>query len=522
MSVDLNLLVVDDEEAICEGCRRIFERQGFHVTKTSDAEQGLSLAGSNDYAAVLLDIKMPKMDGIQFFERLRATKPNVPVILMTGYPSVPNAVAAIRLGAAAYVTKPFTPEEITQAVRKMLHAAPDGSDGKAVDRWQSADEGPRFFHNTWASLGKDGTVRAGVATDRATAAATRAIRLPGIGEVVFQGLPMAVIEMHDGTEQTVPAPVSGVVEGVNESLGAAPDALATDPCGAGWMALICPTRADDELARCAHRRVALYAPDAPVNEKHVTQLKAFGCTVDTATDADSLAALFQNPDLDLLVLDAPATAEAGLAALDRVAALRPAMKIVVAAAAENGAESAYRTRKLFYFAVEPFTDNEMADILDAAFRPKACPPASHANAAPGQPLMGIELTNRNGTKVHLLAGPGVMRRGAGLGAAVRQRLLDRLYPMQTRLGVAKLTPEELVGTAAGADRLVVLLGKDLGRTPGSLVRDTKSEYVAVSGEGAGKVTTLVIQPGPDGTPDSLAPETVDMLAEHIVDDLASY
>ena len=201
MSVDLNLLVVDDEEAICEGCRRIFERQGFHVTKTSDAEQGLSLAGSNDYAAVLLDIKMPKMDGIQFFERLRATKPDVPVILMTGYPTVPNAVAAIRLGAAAYVTKPFTPEEITQAVRKMLHSVPGGSDGKTIDRWQPADEGPRFFQNAWASLGEDGTVRAGVAIDRATAAAARAVRLPGLGEVVFQGLPMAGLEMHDGTKQ---------------------------------------------------------------------------------------------------------------------------------------------------------------------------------------------------------------------------------------------------------------------------------------------------------------------------------
>ena len=515
MSVDLNLLVVDDEEAICEGCRRIFERQGFHVTKTSDAEHGLSLAGAQDFAAVLLDIKMPKMDGIQFFEKLRATKPNTPVILMTGYPTVPNAVAAIRLGAAAYVTKPFTPEEITQAVRKMLHAAPHGPDQTTPDAWRPADDGPRFFHNAWASMGQDGTVRAGVATDRATATAVQAVRLPGIGEVVFQGLPMAVLQLQDGTERIVPAPISGIVEGVNESLAASPGVLATD-------ALICPTRADDELARCTHRRVALYTPDAPVHEEHVAQLKAFGCTVDTAVNADSLATLFQNPDLDLLVLDAPSTAEAGLAALDRVAALRPAMKVVVAAGAQNAAESAYRTRKLFYFAIEPFTDNEMADILDAAFRTKTAAPSHQAAATAGQPLMGIELTNRQGSKVHLLAGPRVLQRASGLGAAVRQRLLDRLYPMQTRLGEAKLTPEELVGSAAGADRLVVLLAKDLGRTPGTLVRDTKSEYVAVSGEEAGKVTTLVIQPGPDGTPDSLDPETVNMLAEHIVEDLASY
>ena len=68
MSDDPRLLVVDDEEAICEGCRRIFSRQGFEVEKSSDASQGLHLAEENDYAAILLDIKMPNMDGIEFLE----------------------------------------------------------------------------------------------------------------------------------------------------------------------------------------------------------------------------------------------------------------------------------------------------------------------------------------------------------------------------------------------------------------------------------------------------------------------
>ena len=121
MSDDPKLLVVDDEEVICEGCRRIFSRQGFEVEKCSDACQGLSLAKQNDYSAILLDIKMPTMDGIAFLEALRKQKADVPVVLMTGYPSIPNAASAIRLGASDYVTKPFTPEEITQAVHRLLH-----------------------------------------------------------------------------------------------------------------------------------------------------------------------------------------------------------------------------------------------------------------------------------------------------------------------------------------------------------------------------------------------------------------
>jgi PleD family two-component response regulator len=80
MSEDQRLLVVDDEEAICEGCRRIFTRLGYEVEKTSDAQVGLHLAEKNEYAAILLDIKMPNMTGIEFLEQLRVKRPRVPVI----------------------------------------------------------------------------------------------------------------------------------------------------------------------------------------------------------------------------------------------------------------------------------------------------------------------------------------------------------------------------------------------------------------------------------------------------------
>ena len=94
MSDNPKLLVVDDEEVICLACRRIFSRQGFQVDVNTDACEGLNCALRDDYAAILLDIKMPKIDGIQFLERLRETKPDQPVLIMTGYPSIPNASAA--------------------------------------------------------------------------------------------------------------------------------------------------------------------------------------------------------------------------------------------------------------------------------------------------------------------------------------------------------------------------------------------------------------------------------------------
>ena len=117
---DPSLLIVDDEEAICEGCRRIFSRQGFHVDESTDAWEGLRLAAKRDYSAVLLDIKMPEMDGFQCLEALHGKNPDIPVIFITGYPSISSAASAIRLGASDYVIKPFTPKEITQSVQTAL------------------------------------------------------------------------------------------------------------------------------------------------------------------------------------------------------------------------------------------------------------------------------------------------------------------------------------------------------------------------------------------------------------------
>ena len=123
---DTRMLVVDDEEVICHSCRRLFSRQGFRVETSSDALEGLSLAISNDYAVILLDIKMPVLDGIQFLQALRKTKPDVPVILVTGYPSAQTRATAERLGATDYVSKPFTPEQITRAVQERLNHSPKG------------------------------------------------------------------------------------------------------------------------------------------------------------------------------------------------------------------------------------------------------------------------------------------------------------------------------------------------------------------------------------------------------------
>lgn len=133
MAESRTVLVVDDEEVVCRSCRRILESLGLCAATTTDAREGLSLATEKDFLAVLLDIKMPAMDGIRFLEELRKTNRDVPVILITGYPNIPDVASALRLGAADYVAKPFTPEEIAQALRRVSEKAKPAPVSKAAD-----------------------------------------------------------------------------------------------------------------------------------------------------------------------------------------------------------------------------------------------------------------------------------------------------------------------------------------------------------------------------------------------------
>jgi DNA-binding response OmpR family regulator/glycine cleavage system H lipoate-binding protein len=523
---DPRLLVVDDEEAICEGCRRIFSRQGFQVEKTSDARAGLALAEEKDYAAILLDIKMPNMSGIEFLEELRAKKPNVPVILMTGYPSVPNAVSAIRLGAAGYVTKPFTPEEISQAVLKFVRGSGRDSSATAAaakpEAWVPAAEGFAFWNEAWLQPGNDGSARVGAMLPRAKAAQVESVQLPKVGEAVFQGLPLAGLKLADGTMLTVPAPISGVVVAANDELNRDPGALVADPCGRGWIASVCPTRFEEETKNCMARRVILYNAAASAQFQQA-KLLGFGCHVRLAARWEDLASPLQDERFSVLVLDADAAGSDGPALVARIHAAAPAIKIVLVASPGCQLEAAYRATRIFYYAVEPFADLEIADILEAAFQPARLAPRSDRPKPPPGEIATINVVNRHGTKLRLLAPAGLLQREKGLGFEVRQKLLDRLFPIETILGETKINAADIMKVASSCDRVVVLLAKDVGRLPGSLVRDTKSEFISVSGEGSGNVTTLVVQPlTPESGVTSLGARTTEALAEHIVNDLGSY
>jgi len=113
------LLIADDEEGIRESLTLILG-DNYELDFAMDGEEALVKAGSGNYGLVLLDIKMPKMDGLEVLKKLRQVNPAIPVIILTAYQSVELVREAAKLGAANYLPKPFERTQVLSAVQEGL------------------------------------------------------------------------------------------------------------------------------------------------------------------------------------------------------------------------------------------------------------------------------------------------------------------------------------------------------------------------------------------------------------------
>jgi two-component system NtrC family response regulator len=114
------VLVIDDERSVCVSCKRILEEEGYAVEYLTSGREGVTRAVAGDHDLVLLDLKMPDLPGMEALEILRRDKPDLQVIIITGFATIQTSIEAIKKGAFDYVPKPFTPEELSVAVAKAL------------------------------------------------------------------------------------------------------------------------------------------------------------------------------------------------------------------------------------------------------------------------------------------------------------------------------------------------------------------------------------------------------------------
>jgi DNA-binding NtrC family response regulator len=116
---DRHVLVVDDEAVVRNGINKALQTRGMATKLASNGREALVLLDSHDFDLVILDIRMPDIDGVEILKKIRSQHPETNVIMITGYPTIDTAVHCIKLGALDYLVKPFRLDDLDAALSKI-------------------------------------------------------------------------------------------------------------------------------------------------------------------------------------------------------------------------------------------------------------------------------------------------------------------------------------------------------------------------------------------------------------------
>ena len=116
----MKVLVVDDDAIVIKSCKRILEAEGFEVLTVPSADEALEIIRKYDFDLLLVDVKMPKHDGMYLMREIKKDLPDIPIIVMSGYPTPETVADVLKLGATQFIPKPFRPDELLKIIRPVL------------------------------------------------------------------------------------------------------------------------------------------------------------------------------------------------------------------------------------------------------------------------------------------------------------------------------------------------------------------------------------------------------------------
>ncbi len=120
MDQTARILIVDDDENIRTVLKAILEDEGYNVDSVGTAKSAIEKTRRNFYNVALIDIRLPDMEGIELLAKVKDTTPRMRKIIITGYPTLQNAVEAVNRGSDAYILKPFDVNKILETIAKQL------------------------------------------------------------------------------------------------------------------------------------------------------------------------------------------------------------------------------------------------------------------------------------------------------------------------------------------------------------------------------------------------------------------
>ena len=262
---EARILCVDDEEVILNSFRKILVLDGYSVDTVETGQEALGLIQIHDYDFVFTDLKMPAMSGTDVAKAVKHLRPDIDVVIITGFATVESAVECMKHGVMDYVEKPFTEDELRVFVRHALikrrdriekqlkpkvHVASPAELERSVEGEFSIPGGVLISSgHCWASLAEDGTARIGLDDfAKKLLGSVDSIDFPNIGMKVKAGQPLFSVNQGHRRAQ-FHAPLSGKVVNVNEDLRENRTMLEETPFGESWVCVIEGDDLDTELPK---------------------------------------------------------------------------------------------------------------------------------------------------------------------------------------------------------------------------------------------------------------------------------
>ena len=245
------ILAVDDEGVVLDSFRRILVLEGFSVDTVEHGPEALGLVQRNDYDFVFTDLKMPDMDGVEVVKAVKHLRPDVDVVVVTGYGSIETAVQTLQHGACEYVQKPFTADELGEFAKNLLikRQARIALAQRPSVRVVTPEMAEAFLSpgHAWVRLENEGQIRIGIDDFmRKALGEVKEVILPERGKIVRKGDVLFTLKSKLGSVN-VASPMSGKVEHDNAGLKSDPGELIASPYDRGWVCLMTPSDLATEL-----------------------------------------------------------------------------------------------------------------------------------------------------------------------------------------------------------------------------------------------------------------------------------
>lgn len=263
-SPEARILAVDDEPVVLDSFRKILVLEGYSIDTVESAEEALGLVRQNDYDFVFTDLKMPGMDGLDLTKAVKHLRPDIDVVVITGYGTIETAVETMRFGAMNYVEKPFTADELAEFTKTCLIRRQDRIQQQTPPKVRvvmapgTESDSPKVVNvpgglyvsdqHTWVSVGVTGEGRVGL-DDFAlkTLGTIDEIEFPNKSSRIAKGDPLFVARRGD-RKLTFASPLSGTISRVNHDLTYQLEVLARRPISTGWICAIEPENLSADLA----------------------------------------------------------------------------------------------------------------------------------------------------------------------------------------------------------------------------------------------------------------------------------